>query len=99
MERVAEAMARWQTRGIEVDRHASVDTIRHPVRLANVATRSNDADVRHLVQGILKASGRTGVPQGGVLSPLRRHRDLTEVDRRLARAKEVTRSGPYTERA
>ena len=99
VERVAEAMASWKTRVIDVDLHAYCDNIRHHVLLAKVATRINDADVRHLVQGILKASGRTGVPQGGVLSPRRRHRDLTEVDRRLARAKEVTRSGPYTERA
>ena len=64
--------------------------------LATVATRVNDADVRHLFQGLLKASGSKGVPQGGVRSPLLSTLSLTEVDRMRARAKEVTRSGKYT---
>ena len=96
MERVAEAMARWKTRVIDVALQASCDNIRHHVLLAKVATRINDADVMHLLQGILKASGSKGVPQGGVLSPLLRHLSLTEVDRMLERAQEVTRSGTYT---
>jgi len=96
VERVAEAMARWKTRVIDVDLHAYCDHVRHHVLLAKVATRVNDADVMPLVKGILKASGRQGVPQGGVISPLLSHLYLTEVDRMLERAKEVTRSGTYT---
>ena len=45
---------------------------------------------------MLKANGRCGVPQGGVISPLLSNLYLTEVDRMLERAKEVTRSGKYT---
>ena len=45
---------------------------------------------------ILKASGKRGVPPGGVLSPVLRNLYLTEVDRMLERAKEVTRRGSYT---
>ena len=45
---------------------------------------------------MLHASGKKGVAQGGVLSPLLRHRYLTAVERMLERAKEVTRRGPYT---
>ena len=89
-------MASWKTRVIEVDLQAYVANVRHHVFLAKVAKRVNDADVLHLVKGILQASGNQGVPQGGVSAPLRSNLDLTEVDRMLERAKEVTRSGKYT---
>ena len=99
MERVAEAMASWKTRVIDGDLHAYGDNIRPHVLLATVATRVNDAEVMPLLQGILKASGRKGVPQGGVRSPLLSTRYRTEVDKMLARAKEVTRQGTSTSSA
>src|SRR5213593_4939307 len=45
---------------------------------------------------MLKASGKRGVPQGGVLSPLLANIYLTEVDAMLERATAVTREGAYT---
>jgi RNA-directed DNA polymerase len=50
----------------------------------------------HLLNIMLKANGRCGVPQGGVVSPLLSNIYLNEVDRMLERAKEVTRNGKYT---
>jgi RNA-directed DNA polymerase len=50
----------------------------------------------HLLKIMLKANGRYGVPQGGVVSPLLSNLYLNEVDRMLERAKEVTRNGKYT---
>jgi RNA-directed DNA polymerase len=41
-----------------------------------------------------KASGKQGVPQGGVISPWLRNLYLKEGDKMLERAKEVTRQGP-----
>jgi RNA-directed DNA polymerase len=96
VERVAEASVSWKTRGIDVDLQAYFDNVRHHVLLAKVVKRINDAAVMPLLKGILKASGSKGVPQGGVISPVLSKLYLTEVDRMLERAKEVTRNGTYT---
>jgi RNA-directed DNA polymerase len=37
--------------------------------LEKVAQRVDDADVMHLLKVMLKASGKKGVPQGGVINP------------------------------
>src|SRR5215467_5823927 len=50
----------------------------------------------HLLKMMLKATGRGGVPQGGVISPLLYNVYLNEVDRMLERAKAVARYGKYT---
>ena len=94
--RVADAIVHYKTRVIDIDLRAYFDNVRHDRLLAKVAARVNDADVLRLLKMILKASGKTGVPQGGVISPLLSNLYLNEVDRMLERAKEVTRRGQYT---
>ena len=96
VQRVAEAIAQYKTRVIDVDLQAFFDNVRHHVLLAKVAQRINDAEVMQVLKSILKTSGSKGVPQGGVISPLLSNLYLTEVDRMLERAKEVTRRGKYT---
>jgi RNA-directed DNA polymerase len=96
VERVAEAIVHWKTQIIDVDLQAYFDNVRHHVLLGKVAKRINDADVMHLIKSILQASGSKGVPQGGVISPLLSNLYLTEVDKMLERAQEVTRNGKYT---
>jgi RNA-directed DNA polymerase len=96
VDRVAQAIVHYKTRVIDIDLRSYFDNVRQDRLLAKVAKRIDDADVMHLLKIILKASGKQGVPQGGVISPLLSNLYLTEVDRMLERAKEVTRCGKYT---
>jgi len=94
--RVAQAIVQEKTRVIDIDLRSYFDNVRHDRLLAKVAQRVNDADVMHLLKIMLKANGKRGVPQGGVISPLLSNIYLTEVDRMLELAKEATRNGKYT---
>ena len=96
VDRVAEAIVRNKTRVIDVDLAAYFDSVRHDLLLAKVARRVNDRDILHLLKLMLKASGKRGVPQGGVISPLLSNIYLTEVDAMLERAKAVTANGAHT---
>jgi len=94
--RVATAIVQWKTRVIDLDLRAYFDTVRHHILLEKVARRVNDDEVMRLLKLMLTASGKQGVPQGGVISPLLSNVYLTEVDRMLERAKDATRNGKYT---
>jgi RNA-directed DNA polymerase len=94
--RVATAIVQWKTRVIDLDLRAYFDTVQHHLLLEKVARRVNDREILHLLKLMLTASGKQGVPQGGVISPLLSNIYLTEVDRMLERAKEATRHGKYT---
>jgi RNA-directed DNA polymerase len=96
VDRVAKAIVQQKTRVIDVDLRSYFDNVRHDRLLAKVAQRVDDADVMRLLKLMLKANGRCGVPQGGVISPLLSNLYLTQVDGMLERAKETTRYGKYT---
>ncbi len=97
IQRVAEAIVQRKTRVLDFDLRSYFDNVRHDRLLEKVAKRVEDADIMHLLRVILRASGRRGVPQGGMISPLLSNLYLNEVDRMLERAKEVTRQGKYTD--
>ena len=96
VQRVAEAIVQRKTRVLDFDLRSYFDNVRHDRLLEKVAKRIDDGDILHLLKVILKASGKTGVPPGGVISPLLSNLYLNEVDLMLERAKEVTRQGKYT---
>jgi RNA-directed DNA polymerase len=70
--------------------------VQHSLLLEKVARRVRDDAVMHLLKMILKATGKKGVSQDGVISPLLSNLYLNEVDRMLAKAVDITRRGKST---
>lgn len=96
VQRVAKAIAEGKTTVIDLDLKSYFDNVRHHILLEKIALRVDDADIMRLIKQMLKASGKKGVPQGGVISPLFSNIYLNEVDKMLEKAKEKTRQEPYT---
>ena len=95
VEKVAQAIVENKTRVFDLDLRAYFDKVRHHILLEKVAARVQDPDVMDLLKMILTSTGKKGVPQGGVISPLLSNIYLNEVDRMLEKAKQVTRNGRY----
>src|SRR5437868_6219803 len=94
--RVAQAIVESKTRIIDIDLRAYFDNVQHYLLLEKVARRVQDGEVMHLLKMMLDVTGKKGVPQGGVISPLLSNLYLNEVDRMLEKAIEATRNGKYT---
>src|SRR6266436_1688040 len=86
--RVAQAIITEKTKIIDLDLRAYFDNVQHYLVLEKVAKRVQDDEVMRLLKMILKATGKKGVPQGGVVSPLLSNLYLNEVDRMLEKAVE-----------
>jgi RNA-directed DNA polymerase len=94
--RVAKAIVQEKTRVIDLDLRAYFDSVQHYLLLEKVAKRVRDDAVMRLLKMILKATGKKGVPQGGVISPLLSNLYLNEVDKMLEKAIETTCHGQST---
>lgn len=95
IDRVTAGILHGLTRVVDVDLSGYFDNIRHHLLLERIARRVQDDDIMHLVKLILKANGKKGVPQGGVISPLLSNLYLNEVDEMMERVREVTRRKGY----
>jgi RNA-directed DNA polymerase len=91
VERTAKAIVQCKTQVIDVDLSAYFDNVQHHILLGKVAKRINDSKVMRLLKLMLKANGKVGVPQGGLISPLMSNLYLNEVDKMLEKAKEFTK--------
>src|SRR5215510_9101739 len=96
IQRVSKAILEGKTYVIDFDLRAYFDTVRHHIVLEKVARRVDDDAILWLLKLLLDASGKQGVPQGGVLSPVLSNLYLNEVDQMLERAKAVTRYERWT---
>jgi len=67
--RVSEAIVQGKTYVIDLDLRSYFDNVRHHTVLEKVAQRVKDDEVMRLLKMIMKASGKRGVPQGGVMTP------------------------------
>lgn len=93
--RVAQGIKRRFTRVIDVDLSAYFDNIDHDILMKQIKTRINDDKLLGLIGKILKATGKQGVPQGGVISPLFSNIYLMRIDRMFERAVKETKHNGY----
>jgi RNA-directed DNA polymerase len=90
IQRVSRAILTGKTHVIDLDLRTYFDSVRHHIVLGKVAKRVDDDEILSLLKRVLQASGKRGVPQGGVISPLLSNLYLNEVDKMLEKAQEVT---------
>ena len=70
IQRVAKAILEGKTYVIDFDLRSYFDTVKHHIVLEKVARRVDDDGVLWLLKLLMDASGKQGVPQGGVITPL-----------------------------
>jgi RNA-directed DNA polymerase len=83
LDRVVHGLVQGLTRVIDVDLKSYFDNLRHHLLLQKLAKRVEDPQVLHLIKQILKANGKRGVSQGGVLSPLLANLYLNDLDKAM----------------
>ena len=69
IQRVRQAILEGKTYVIDFDLRSYFDTVKHHIVLEKVARRIDDDAVLWLLKWLLDASGKQGVPQGGVMTP------------------------------
>jgi len=95
VDRVTRGLLHGLTRVVDVDLSGYFDNIRHHLLLEKVALRVQDKQLLHLLKLILKANGKKGVPQGGIISPFLSNLYLDVVDTMMEQARKATRRKGY----
>jgi RNA-directed DNA polymerase len=93
--KVAKGIVRGFTKVIDVDLTAYFDNINHGILKEKISRRINDPKIMKLIKCILKANGKIGVSQGGIISPLFSNIYLNDIDKMLERAKSETKRKQY----
>ena len=84
--KVAQGARRRFTKIIDVDLSAYFDNVDHSKLMRMIKKRIDDDKLMGLIGKILKANGKVGVPQGGVISPIFSNIYLTCIDKMFERA-------------
>ena len=92
---VRRSVMRRMSNVIDVDLSNFFDTIQHAKLLNLIAKRVQDLQVLKLVKQIIRATGKTGVPQGGPFSPLAANIYLNQIDWAFNEIRRKTAQGPY----
>lgn len=93
--KVSKGIVRGFTKVIDVDLTAYFDNVNHGILMKKIARRVNDDKIMKLIKLMLKASGKVGVPQGGIISPLFSNIYLNEIDKMFDSAKRDTMRKGY----
>jgi len=96
LHRVAVAITEGKTKVIDMDLKAFFDNVRHHILFGIVAKRVDDDKIMRLLKLLLKAGGKRGVPQGGVISPLLANIYLNGLDKALEELKRKATYRTYT---
>ena len=69
LDRVVHGLVQGLTQVIDIDLKSYFDNVCHHILLRKIAQRVRDPEILHLVKQSIKANGKKGVPQGGVMTP------------------------------
>ncbi|TYQ15348.1 UNVERIFIED_CONTAM: group II intron reverse transcriptase/maturase [Acetivibrio alkalicellulosi] len=93
--KVSTGIMRRFTKIIDLDLSAYFDNVDHYILMKKIKKRIKDDKLLGLIGKILKATGKKGVPQGGVISTILSNIYLTEIDKMFDKGIKETEYNGY----